>query len=62
MSTNDKYVSPYLLRPPGSQEDVMRERAAQARNYVGRESPEKTFVCNEVQSPWQCDANAAPHV
>ncbi len=42
MCTKDNYVSPYLLRPPRSYEQVMREQAEQARREARSDTANNT--------------------
>ena len=42
MCTKDNYVSPYLLRPPRSYEQVMRKQAEQARREARSDTANNT--------------------
>ena len=60
MSTNDKYVSPYLLQPPRSQEDVLRERAKCSHGNCRREEPANTDARDSMRDKHRCGADKVP--
>lgn len=58
MCTNDKYASPYLLRPPRSHEQVIRERVSQARMANRPESPNGAVTNNPARGTKPCGVDA----
>lgn len=62
MSTNNKYASPYLLRPPRSHEEIMRERTNRARGRSRCAEPENADAGLPARGSKRCDATAAPLV